>query len=564
MMQAAPGGVQMPQLALQQCWPGGQTVLPHTSPFGTQAISGQAPPREEQMPQRGSQQTVPGLQTVSPHGSPGGTQAIAGQAPPRDEQMPQVASQQKVPGSQTFLPHGSPGGGQATMMQAAPIGAQALQLGLQQYSPLPHTLSPQRSGGSGGQTPSVGQSLPTGAQVPQLGLQQYSPGGQTDLPHTCGAHFTLRHGTPVGRQMPPQRLQQRVPALQRMWAQGFSFCTQTPPQSAPPLAGSQSSRGSSTQTNPPGHGTPAIPPQKRPAGFEPSPTPSCLRLRRLPRPRASAVTAGAAMAATTAAASRPAPRRSARWEPIRARRSMRLDSKPATAHLLSGEASRRLAEWSIRLLGALFYQAPPPLWQSCRFSLAANTRAPRDGVVMPRWSAGYRGRFPATSSRGGRAIPSPEASLHIVALADGRTAAGTPTAVAVVFGRGAAAPPDRRTDMDGVPMEGRGVRVRAYFGERDRQHGRPLWSVLLEFLRHEHVAGATVTRGLAGYGANSKIHAASIVDLSSDLPLVLEWVDREETVQRLMPRFEAMLQGGLITTDPVTIIRYQPHADGRA
>ena len=67
--------------------------------------------------------------------------------------------------------------------------------------------------------------------------------------------------------------------------------------------------------------------------------------------------------------------------------------------------------------------------------------------------------------------------------------------------------------MDSVPMEGRGVRVRAYFGERDRQHGRPLWSVLLEFLRHEHVAGATVTRGVAGYGANSKIHAASIVDL---------------------------------------------------
>ena len=118
--------------------------------------------------------------------------------------------------------------------------------------------------------------------------------------------------------------------------------------------------------------------------------------------------------------------------------------------------------------------------------------------------------------------------------------------------------------MDSVPMEGRGVRVRAYFGERDRQHGRPLWSVLLEFLRHEHVAGATVTRGVAGYGANSKIHAASIVDLSSDLPLVLEWIDREETVRRLMPRFEAMLQGGLITTDPVTIIRYQPHADGGA
>jgi len=111
-------------------------------------------------------------------------------------------------------------------------------------------------------------------------------------------------------------------------------------------------------------------------------------------------------------------------------------------------------------------------------------------------------------------------------------------------------------------MSGRGVRVRAYFGERDHHQGRPLWSALLEFLRREHAAGATVTRGIAGYGANSKIHAASIVDLSADLPLVLEWVDTEELVQRLLPTIEEMLPGGLITTDPVAIIRYQPHDQG--
>ncbi|GIW03960.1 MAG: hypothetical protein KatS3mg059_0580 [Thermomicrobiales bacterium] len=110
-------------------------------------------------------------------------------------------------------------------------------------------------------------------------------------------------------------------------------------------------------------------------------------------------------------------------------------------------------------------------------------------------------------------------------------------------------------------MNGRGVRVRAYFGERDRHHGQPLWSALLEFLRREGAAGATVTRGLAGYGAHSKIHAASIVDLSADLPLVLEWIDTEERVARLLPAIEDMLQGGLITTDPVTIVRYQPHVD---
>ncbi len=113
--------------------------------------------------------------------------------------------------------------------------------------------------------------------------------------------------------------------------------------------------------------------------------------------------------------------------------------------------------------------------------------------------------------------------------------------------------------MDETDINGRGIRVRAYFGERDRHRGTSPWSALLEFLRRRGAAGATVTRGIAGYGAHSKIHAASIVDLSSDFPLMLEWIDTEERVAQLLPAIEEMLQGGLITTDPVTIIRYQPH-----
>jgi PII-like signaling protein len=113
----------------------------------------------------------------------------------------------------------------------------------------------------------------------------------------------------------------------------------------------------------------------------------------------------------------------------------------------------------------------------------------------------------------------------------------------------------------GDDIIGVGVRIRAYFGERDRYGGASLWSALLNFLRSEGAAGATVCRGIAGYGAHSKIHAASIVDLSSDLPLVLEWIDTEERVAKLLPTIEAMLNGGLITSDPVTIRRYQPHTD---
>src|SRR5213083_1728114 len=108
-------------------------------------------------------------------------------------------------------------------------------------------------------------------------------------------------------------------------------------------------------------------------------------------------------------------------------------------------------------------------------------------------------------------------------------------------------------------IRGPGVRVRAYFGERDRHDGTALWSALLSFLRTSGAAGATVTRAVAGYGAHSKIHAVSLLDLSSDLPLVLEWIDSEERVAALLPRLEEMLQGGMITTDPVEIVRYQPH-----
>jgi PII-like signaling protein len=110
-------------------------------------------------------------------------------------------------------------------------------------------------------------------------------------------------------------------------------------------------------------------------------------------------------------------------------------------------------------------------------------------------------------------------------------------------------------------INGAGLRVRIYLGERDRHHGASLWSALMEFLRRHGAAGATVTRGVAGYGAHSTIHTASIVDLSSDLPLVVEWIDTEDRVRQLLPQIEEMLQGGLITTDPVVIIRYQPHDD---
>jgi PII-like signaling protein len=113
---------------------------------------------------------------------------------------------------------------------------------------------------------------------------------------------------------------------------------------------------------------------------------------------------------------------------------------------------------------------------------------------------------------------------------------------------------------DRPTLDGRGTRVRIYFGERDKYRGKALWAALLEALRRQGAAGATVTRALAGYGAHSVIHTATLVDLSADLPLVLEWVDDAERVERLLPGLLGMLTGCLVTTDPVEIRRYTPHA----
>jgi PII-like signaling protein len=84
-------------------------------------------------------------------------------------------------------------------------------------------------------------------------------------------------------------------------------------------------------------------------------------------------------------------------------------------------------------------------------------------------------------------------------------------------------------------MDGQGKRVTISIGETDQWHHQPLFMAILEFLRREGCAGATVERGIAGFGANSRIKTASLLDLSMDLPVVVTWVDRPDRVERLLP-----------------------------
>ena len=107
-----------------------------------------------------------------------------------------------------------------------------------------------------------------------------------------------------------------------------------------------------------------------------------------------------------------------------------------------------------------------------------------------------------------------------------------------------------------MEIVGTATKVNIYIGDSDRWRGRPLYSALLEMLKAEGCAGATVTRAIAGFGAHSRIHSASIMRLSEDLPLVIEWVDHPDRVGRIMPRVVEMVAEGLITVQPVEVVTY--------
>jgi CBS domain-containing protein len=102
----------------------------------------------------------------------------------------------------------------------------------------------------------------------------------------------------------------------------------------------------------------------------------------------------------------------------------------------------------------------------------------------------------------------------------------------------------------------RGVRVQVYFGESDQVGHTPRYQAILEYLRKEGAAGATVERGVAGFGANSKIHTAAILRLSLDLPMVLTWIDAPGRVDRLLPGLKELAGSGIVTVEEVGIAAY--------
>jgi PII-like signaling protein len=105
-------------------------------------------------------------------------------------------------------------------------------------------------------------------------------------------------------------------------------------------------------------------------------------------------------------------------------------------------------------------------------------------------------------------------------------------------------------------LVGENLLMRIFIAEGDRFEHRPLYEALVEVLRKEGFAGATVLRGICGFGAHSVYHAQKLLDLSADLPMIIEAVESEDKINRVMPRIDSMMSGGMITLEKVRVIRY--------
>jgi len=112
-------------------------------------------------------------------------------------------------------------------------------------------------------------------------------------------------------------------------------------------------------------------------------------------------------------------------------------------------------------------------------------------------------------------------------------------------------------------FEGERTLMRVFIGESDRSveghhKGKPLYEALLNLFRERGFAGATVLRGIAGFGASAKIHTDRILRLSLDLPIVIEVVDTEQRIREVLPELDGIIGGGLITLERAHVILYRP------
>ena len=102
-----------------------------------------------------------------------------------------------------------------------------------------------------------------------------------------------------------------------------------------------------------------------------------------------------------------------------------------------------------------------------------------------------------------------------------------------------------------------GILIRIFIGESDTYKGIPLYEAIVRHARKINMAGATVIRGIMGFGATSRIHTSKILRLSGDLPIIIEMVDSEEKINKLTPFLDEHVKEGLITMESIKVIKYR-------
>ena len=108
-----------------------------------------------------------------------------------------------------------------------------------------------------------------------------------------------------------------------------------------------------------------------------------------------------------------------------------------------------------------------------------------------------------------------------------------------------------------MAIDGQALLVRIYVGESDQWEGRPLYHAIVALLRERGIAGATVLRGIEGFGAKAHLHTSRILRLSEDLPVLIEAVDREDRIRAVLPDLDGIVGDGLITLEKIEVIAHR-------
>jgi hypothetical protein len=110
-------------------------------------------------------------------------------------------------------------------------------------------------------------------------------------------------------------------------------------------------------------------------------------------------------------------------------------------------------------------------------------------------------------------------------------------------------------------LKGQRVLMRIHVGEREKYEGKPTYEQIVQLLRTRRLAGATVFRGIMSFGATAHVHTVKFLELSGDLPIVIECVDSAEKIDAILPELDSMIGGGLITLEKVDVIVYRAGAE---